>query len=123
MKERKDKGGILGFGILGGNRPKLLEKTSSGVVGRGPGFPLSAEEQFCSLLKEMVEDERKAPGGYMDIIGAINDMPTHKRAMLSTEKNTLEKIVEDERRHFNWVSMMYNQYCVTPERLKLQRCK
>jgi len=76
MTERKDKGGILGFGILRGNRAQLLEKTPS-----KPGPPDDAvracRREFCRMLDYLIEDERKADPEYAQLASELYKAEAH----------------------------------------------
>lgn len=75
--------------------------------------------RFCKLLREAKEDESKATGMYADIDTALTDyienLPgfTSKEAeqKLVEERLALEEIRDEEGKHENIVSLMWNQHC------------
>ncbi len=87
-EERKDKGGIFGFGILGGNRPQLLEKVSSKPA---TVTDQVAKGEFCRLLDAAIEDEEKADPEYATLAQKLYAIAVDKPHYHFDVSSTMEK--------------------------------
>ena len=63
MSKKRDKGGILGLGILSGKRSKILEKVQSKPAPIDD-VERAKQREFCELLDEAIRDEDAAPPMY-----------------------------------------------------------
>ena len=116
MTERKDKGGILGFGILGGNRPKVLEKMPSARYISKPAPPddtvRARRQEFCRQLDAAILDEENAQRDYAKLADELykaeahsydvgTTMKAHERILgIRQQEINHKKILEDIKRRY-----------------------
>ena len=96
MKERKDKGGILGFGILERNRLKLLE--SNKPVHNRPEEDMALKIIQKNLLLALADEEDaiRMYGNYANIYGNFG------------WRNMFESMKTDEKKHYEMLMVMLN---------------
>lgn len=117
MVETK-KGGILGFGILGRDRPEILEKTHS-----KPAPPDDAERarkrEFCRQLDASILDEENAQRDYATLADELYKAEAHsydvgRREALSASLIFHEHIVgirQQEINHKKILEDIKRRYC------------
>jgi len=68
-----------------------------------------ATQNFCSLLKESLADENKAPKDYARLNNSVYGSIDKDKGLKT--KNVIDVIISDEKRHFEMLNKINKENC------------